>query len=170
MTLLVIDACVARTCGDENATTQDARNCRDMLYAVLNNWHRLVLTRSIRAEWVIHSSRFARKIKRDMAKRGQIHVMNDPLKHGLLARVLQSTDNEETKKMLEKDFRYVAAALDADKTIISCDRQARRGYCVTSSNVLELRAIVWVNPCDQTQRPFEWISQGAIADPRLMLM
>jgi len=167
--LIVIDACVARSSGGYQATSEEARNCRDILDAVLYNRHKLVFTRSIKAEWNVHSSKFARKWRRLMAQASQICFRADPDKSILWNRIETATNCVEERTILEKDFRYVAVALDADRIIVSRDKEARSAYQVIAILVSEIRTIVWVNPCNRSHRPFQWISQGANRNSDLLL-
>jgi hypothetical protein len=59
MASIVVDASVARSCGDITAIHPLPIQCRDFLLAMQEQQHSVVMTKEIRAEWDKHQSRFA---------------------------------------------------------------------------------------------------------------
>jgi hypothetical protein len=59
MVRIVVDASVARSCGDSKAIHPLPIQCRDFLLAMKEYNHSVVMTKEIRTEWDKHQSRFA---------------------------------------------------------------------------------------------------------------
>jgi hypothetical protein len=73
---LVIDASIARSCGDEKATYPTSGRCRDFLIETQASQHRIV----IKAEWEKHRSRFASQWLGSMIARKQFtRISNLPI-------------------------------------------------------------------------------------------
>ena len=161
---LVIDACVARSAGGEDAVYPTPRNCRAFLLAVLDNGHRVVMTPALAAEWNRHRSRFARTWQVSMTARKRVlhlDVAEDPhLRH----RVAQTAEHESQKAAMLKDCHLLEAAAASDRSVISMDEVVRALFSSASGSMPDLRGVVWVNPDREHERPVVWLSQGARPD------
>ena len=104
-----------------------------------------------------------------MSQATQIKFIHDSEKPVLWNRIQSTTNSGDIERILEKDFRYIKAALDTDETIISRDAEARTAYSDVAATIIEIRGIIWVNPCNRNHRPFHWISCGANATTNLQL-
>jgi iron uptake system EfeUOB component EfeO/EfeM len=78
------------------------------------------------------------------------------------------TETAKTKSMLDaiiKDFHLIEAALCSDKSIVSCDRQARQLFQTAAVNVRAIRMILWYNPEENDQ----WLENGAPCEKSRLL-
>jgi hypothetical protein len=167
--LLVIDASVARSCGDEHATYPTSKNCRDFLQAVLNICHRFVITPDIKSEWDKHQSNFARKWRVKMVARKKFYYSDMETNEALRQNIDDTAQTDIEREAMWKDCHLIEAALATDKTIISLDEKARQPFHKAAGAIAELRAIVWVNPDKSEEIPITWLINGAQVDKRRLL-
>ena len=62
---------------------------------------------------------------------------------------------------MKKDLHLIQAARITDKRVISLDDTARNYFSAVSSQVGELRDILWVNPVNDDETPTQWLKDGA---------
>lgn len=167
---LIIDADVARSSGDENATDPRAVNCRDFLKGVREYNHQIVITREINNEWKKHQSRFALGWRISMEARRRVVWIDSPQNTELQNKITQLTDSDNDTAAMVKDLHLLNAANATDKTIISCEQFVRKLYASASQQVREIRDIIWVNP-DRTgeEQPIEWLKKGAPSESHRQL-
>ena len=166
---LVIDASVARASGEGLANHPSAATTRDFLQAVLKICHKAVMTQAVREEWDRHQSNFARKWRSSMVARKKLRLLVIPERENLRNK-LQSENIPPTKRnAMLKDFHLIEAALKTDQRIITLDDAARTLFCETSSNISELRNILWVNPVSDPVEVMEWLRKGAHKEKRWKL-
>jgi hypothetical protein len=167
---LVIDTDIASSAGGENAQAQRSKQCRDVLMAVRDASHKVVVTEMISEEWRKHQSNFTRTWLRSMyAKRKvcQVDVLvNDELRH----KVEQSVVEDKKREAMLKDIHLIEAALATDKTIISMDETVRLYFCEMLRKIAVLKHIVWVNPSKDDELCIEWLHDGAESAKERMLV
>jgi hypothetical protein len=166
---LVIDACVARASGKENATYPTSKNCRDFLKAVLENGHRLAMTPDILAEWKAHESNFARKWRLGMIARKRITVLCVRQDELIRGKIVGCHNNERVMAIMLKDMLLIEAACATGNSVISIDEEARSHFNRTALVVTELRCIIWVNPDRAQESPVTWLERGAPREAHRML-
>ncbi|HOE46621.1 hypothetical protein [Methanothrix soehngenii] len=156
---LVIDASVATSTGERG---QRGVLCQQFLKIMIERTsHRLVMTKEIGAEWDVHSHPFARKWRRSMNAKKKVdrpRIDHDPL---LAEKIVRANTPEKALNAMEKDLHLVEAARATDNRIVSLDDAARRYFCAASAIAGELRQILWVNPAMETERPIQWLEEGA---------
>ena len=158
----MIDASVARSAGERDATYPDSVYCRDFLEAVLNICHQVVMTPEIREEWDKHQSRFANRWIRSMiAKKKFIICSVDTLDQVLLSKIEKCLKTDKEKEAVFKDFHLIEAALKSDKIIISLDEIVRKLFSQSAKTINELQEITWVNPIKQEEDSMTWLENGA---------
>lgn len=168
---LVIDASIARSCGDANATYPTSVHCRDFLLAVKDCQHKVVMTQDIRTEWDKHQSRFARQWLRQMIAKRQLAALRDwPIDRDLWQQIeIMAKDNTERAAMT-KDILLLEAALATDQSITSLDENtARKFFSRAAQKIPKIQPIVWVNPDRPDEKPIEWLQAGAPAEAFRML-
>jgi hypothetical protein len=79
----------------------------------------------------------------------------------LAEKIVRANTPEKALNAMEKDLHLVEAARATDNRIVSLDDAARRYFCATSAIAGELRQILWVNPAMETERPIQWLEEGA---------
>jgi hypothetical protein len=168
---LVIDASVARSCGDQQATYPTSVRCRDFLTAVKDCQHSLVMSPDIKAEWDKHQSRFALQWRRQMiAKRQFVALPDQPIDQPLWDAIETLALNDRERAAMTKDILLLEAALDTDRTITSLDENtARKFFTKAALTISKLQKIVWVNPDKPEETPIPWLQAGAPADRDRML-
>jgi hypothetical protein len=168
---LVIDASIARSCGDENATYPTSVHCRDFLMTVRDCQHQIVMTQDIKVEWDKHQSRFARQWLRQMIAKKQLSALQDqPIDPDLWNPIEQMAKNDKERAAMTKDILLLEAALATDRTIASLDENTARQYFTNAAQTIKkLQSIVWVNPDKPTEKPIEWLREGAPANDWRML-
>jgi hypothetical protein len=168
---LVIDASIARSCGDDKATYPTSIHCRDFLVATQVSQHRIVITPDIKAEWDKHKSRFARQWLGSMIARKQVtRIANLSVDPELWNPIEKLAQNDSERAAMAKDILLLEAALATDRRIASLDENtARRYYKLAAQTIPKLREIVWVNPDKPAENPIGWLQAGAPADDFRML-
>lgn len=158
---LVIDASVARSSGDMGAVHLTATITRDFLQAVLVQYHRAVMTPTIRNEWNKHQSNFARKWRRSMVARRKLIFLSAGERNDLRQKVGAEKISDAQKKAMIKDFHLIEAAIVSDRKIIALDDTARSLFCGASQNIPELKNILWINPVSDPINAMGWLKGSA---------
>jgi hypothetical protein len=157
---LVIDACVARAAGGEQATFPASKNCRDFLHAVRELSHHIVKTQEIWAEWRKHKSKYASVWLSSMIARKRVFeaaVVSDTV----LRSYVSSSACEREAETMRKDCHLVEAAKASDNIVISNDEEVRDLFFEASNAVRWLQTIAWVNPTIPSETPIDWLTNGA---------
>ncbi len=156
---LVIDSDVARSAG----TKEDpiSQSCREVLQAVLDICHKVVLTEDIFAEWKRHRSNFTFIWLRSMMARKKQIILKEVTNDDLRARIDALSLDEQTLDIIKKDLHLVEAALETDHIIISRDETARALFQEASEEIGGLKRIVWINPTHEEEHVKDWLSEGA---------
>ena len=158
---LVIDTDVARAVGNKDCVHPTGQRCRDFLEAVRKNDLRVVMTPEIEDEWRRHQSRFTRKWRLRMyAKKNIVRI--EPTSNQALLNRVDATDKGMAAMI--KDWRFVEAAMENDRTVASRDDVVRKLFSKACDQVGQLREIVWVNPDRPEEKPIAWLERGAPPD------
>ena len=163
-TRLVIDTDVAHGAGNEDCVHPTGQRCRDFLIAVLKNDLRLIMTPEIWEEWGKHESNFARKWRRWMIGRKQYFYIKPTSDQALLDRLESDGVTKNQMAAMNKDWPFVEAALETDRTVASKESIARELFTKACGRVAELRTIVWVNPDQPEEEPIARLERGAPPD------
>lgn len=160
---LVIDACVARAAGGEDAKHPVSRDCRDFLHEMLRLSHTFVRTNEIWAEWNKHKSTYAKLWLSTMIAKKRVYKVE--LSGDVELRQFASCQlgPKEAEAML-KDCHLVEAAKATDHVVVSKEKVARQLFSKASVSLGWLRTVAWVNPADSSETPIEWLKNGAIPD------
>jgi hypothetical protein len=171
MASIVVDASVARSCGNITATYPLPIQCRDFLLTMQEHQHSVVMTKEIRAEWDKHQSRFALTWLRQMVAKKQFKAISLPEIDQEIwepIEALAKTDNQRAE--MTKDILLLEAALATDRRIVSLDEKTARQYFTNAAKeIVKLQTLVWVNPSKEEENSIEWLRQNAPADPERML-
>lgn len=165
-TRIVVDASVARSSGQEDATDTCARTCRLALEHVRDVGLKVVMTKAILEEWKQHRSRFAALWLREMYGRRLVENVH-PTRQELVGRHIAACE-ERLAELLTKDLLLVEAALATDERIVSRDTRARAGFRYIATSRPEIRRLHWTSPVEPACCP--WLASGAPADPQLQLL
>lgn len=163
---LVIDASVARACGDHQASSNVSKICRDVLDIVLEVCHRMVIDQKIIQEWDNQQSRYAEKWRVQMRKRGKTIVVPKNTDVNVFDRIVnaaETTDRPDVVEFVEavaKDIHLIEAGLRSDLIVISLDKKAKANFEQISMQVGELANIEWINPELDTD-VVGWLKAGA---------
>lgn len=163
---LVIDACVARAAGGEEAQFPLSKNCRDFLQCVFRICHRALMTPDVRAEWRKHQSSFAGSWFVEMERKGKI-VHLDPSANDAIRDAVFHIDgiSIQIKEAILKDCHLVDAALASDNIIVSRDEIIKNRLVKYLCHMDEIKRIVWVNPgSTDAEQPIAWLKEGAKTD------
>lgn len=161
---IVIDACIARAAGGENATFPDSKQCRDFLHAFLELSHEIVRTREIWDEWREHKSNYSRIWLSSMIAKKRVHTTEVAL-DAQLRKLLDSEAAEKKSEAMQKDCHLVEAAKATDRIVISKDDSARNNFGQMTKSVGWLKTIAWVNPCVASECAIGWLQEGASVEP-----
>ncbi|MFX1370008.1 MAG: hypothetical protein ACFFAY_15555 [Promethearchaeota archaeon] len=161
---LVVDACIARSAGGWGAIAEVSQECRNFLFAMFSNGLRLVMTRPIKAEWDVHKSKWCSRWRGNMGRRGLVCFIQNSENPTLWDKIKRSKQNPRNISAMEKDFRYIEAAVATDNSVVSTDKEARSAFSKTAKKVNDLKNIVWVDPCLKSDKVYQWISQNAPED------
>jgi hypothetical protein len=124
-------------------------------------YHRLVMTREIGAEWDIHSHPFARRWRRSMNAKRRVDRPNVDHEDVFCLKIERAGQTEKALDAMKKDVHLIEAARTTDRRVISLDDAARNYFSAVSSQVGELRDILWVNPVNDDETPTQWLRDGA---------
>ena len=166
--LLVIDASVACSCGDNEAVHPRAKQCRDFLIATLRICHKVVITPASWAEWKKHQSGFASRWRVSMTARKKVIRVTTEERTDAQKQVQLSCHGKRLAKAM-KDCHLLDAALATELSVISLDEEVREIYRSLCEDAKILRKIVWVNPTLESEAPVDWLKQGAQSDAHRQL-
>lgn len=169
--VLVIDTCVARASGQQDATHHMSKSCRTFLNTVIAIPHYVVMTPELRAEWRRHASRFSRTWLVSMERKGKVKNIETPLNSELREKLRNFALNEALNvDQILKDVHLLEASMSVGQRIVSYERYVRRQYAKAAQGKLpELRPIMWVDPCIDSENPLTWLQSGAgIENPRTL--
>jgi ABC-type iron transport system FetAB ATPase subunit len=171
MANLVVDACVARSCGDRTATTSPAPECRDFLLAMQEHKHKVVMTKDIKAEWDKHQSEFATRWRSQMVGRKLLRVIPVPeIDQEIWKPIEDMAQTDKKWAAMVKDILLLEAALATDHRIVSLDEKSARKYFTEAAHqIKQLRQLVWVNPSKTEEKAIAWLQDGAPAEEKRML-
>ena len=165
----MIDASIAQSAGGRDATHSVAKSCRDFLQAVYDICHKAVMSTEIQTEWNNHQSNYARSWRYWMVSRKKLEILNVIEDSALREKLIQASETPLRSEAVLKDAHLVEASLAADLTICSRDEEARALLSYASSQVIELRSIVWVNPTQEEEQVLQWLRDGALDEPHRRL-
>jgi hypothetical protein len=171
MVSIVVDASVARSCGNTTAIHPLPIQCRDFLLAMQEHRHRVVMTKEIRAEWDKHQSRFALIWLRQMVARKQFKAISLPeLDQEIWKPIEALAKTDKERAAMTKDILLLEAALATDRCIASLDENTARKYFTNAAKeIVKIQQLVWVNPSKENEDPIKWLEKGAPADTERML-
>jgi len=69
--------------------------------------------------------------------------------------------SDADKRAMLKDMGLIEGALGADLIIVSLDEEARNLFGDVAKGTTELKNIVWLNPCNDSEKPIVWLETGA---------
>lgn len=171
MANLVVDACVARSCGDQTATKFPAPECRDFLLSMQNHKHKVVMTKDIRAEWSKHQSRFATQWLSQMVGKKLLHAITiSEIDQEIWKLIEEMAKTDNQREAMVKDILLLEAALATEQRIVSLDENtARKYFTEAAQQIKQLRQLVWVNPGKPEEEAIAWLQDGAPAEEERML-
>jgi hypothetical protein len=171
MVNIVVDASVARSCGDSKAVHPLPVQCRDFLIAMQEYKHGIVMTKEIREEWTKHQSRFALTWLRQMVAKKQFEAVSLPeLDQEIWQPIEALAKTDKERAAMTKDILLLEAALATDRRIVSLDENTARKYFTDAAKeIVKLQPLIWVNPSKEKENPIEWLQNDAPVDPERML-
>lgn len=119
--LLAIDASVLRSAG---AKEGHSSHCAALLSSVLEICHRAAFSSEIKAQWDKHQSRFSVKWRASMIARKKMVRVSIQTRQDLLLAQIESTPglSKPDRAALQKDAHMLAAAMEADRVIVTGDQ------------------------------------------------
>ena len=164
--LLIVDANVARSCGESGHPR--AKACREVLRTILRVCHRVALNSELKDEleqFRIQRQQYFQTWRTAMQSRGKIEMLG-PTEDAVLRQQIRRTriplKNPQSKiNRMIKDLHLIEAALASDGIVLSLDETARKDFNETARSVESLRRIVWVNPEQAPQEAISWLRNGA---------
>lgn len=166
---IVVDASVARAAGGEDAIYPVSKQCRDILSAILDICHHVVMTTEIYSEWKRHHSTFSRKWRVQMLGRKKVDIFGDVGNELLLSNIDELDIDDAIKNIMKKDVLLISAATATDRIILSLDDNARRHFAAAATDIPLLRDIVWMNPAGDFENLTNWLKRLDIAVEQQML-
>lgn len=166
---LVIDTSVASAATERITPDKSSKNCCDILKAILDSKHRLVMTSGIKVEWDQHQSAFSRKWRLSMIAKKRLNYINISINEKLRSRIDEIAQTDKEREAMWKDYILIEAAIATDKIIISRDEKARTPFQKAAIKINELAAIAWVNPDKLEEDSINWLKSGANLDLQRLL-
>ena len=96
-----------------------------------------------------------------MVSKGKVLIVDIPPNTQIRTGIKGKLSTDSALQYLEKDIILIEAALLTDKTIISLDDKAQKGFSEISQELKKLRSIVWVNPQENAEEKLSWLRDGA---------
>jgi hypothetical protein len=158
---LVVDTNVARSASESEKPVSDA--CRQVLQAMLQGQHRVVMSATQYWEWQKHKSPFTKRWLSQMIGK-KLHVVLSPEPDsGLTDRIyaLECTDKVQAEML--KDVHLLENALATDDVVLSQETNVFGLFCKYADALQIPRAVAWVNPADDVVTCVAWIRAGAEA-------
>lgn len=185
---LVVDACIVRTAGGEEATHADSIACIKFLEEVLDGAHRVVVTTRIEDEWHKHGSVFFYAWEVDMTSQDKLMRVTDPVDGDFRERLaeiasgpstidwiedalraLRTTCDYEDDRWRKLDCHLVEAAMWGDRIVTSHDTAARNRFSDLAKVSEDIWSLMWLDPLDGTQAVVSWLREGAPEESHRML-
>ena len=158
---LAIDATIAQAAGGNGSPEQIGVKCRQLLVAVRQVCHRMLMTDEFRREWDNHKSSFSAtwwtQMQREQGK--VVWLESEHLGRVSLDLAAVAADPSELAIMRE-DLHLVRAALATDGIVISLDDEARRCFARTAARLRAIGAVMWLDP-RMISDPADWLRKGA---------
>jgi hypothetical protein len=166
MVSIVVDASIARSCGDTTAIYPQPIQCRDFLLAMQKNRHSLIMTKEIKVEWNKHQSNFARKWRLQMVSKKLLKAIPTPEVDPTIWEPIEAlAETGEQREEMTKDILLLEAAIATDQRIASLDENtARKYFTKAAKEIVKIQQLVWVNPSKEKENPIEWLKNDAPAD------
>jgi hypothetical protein len=164
---LVIDTNIARSVSE--STNPTSINCRKFLETVRDLKFRVVVTPELLEEWKRHRSRVFNRWLTAMFARKLGTRLESVENQALREKIEKYGTSEKNIKEMLKDVLLLEAALATDETIASMNDIDRKRFAVITQHIIEIQAIIWVNPDIPDEKCLEWLEAGAPADDFRML-
>jgi hypothetical protein len=158
---IVIDNSIARSAGGPEAKAPESIYCRDFLIAVMNICHKVVLTDDVKGEWRKHRSNFTRSWLVKMVSKKKAIIAGNVQNQELRDKIKHFARTDKQCEAMLKDVLLVEAALATDKIVAARDDTVRNLLSEIADKVIELKYIIWVNPCNKDEQVIEWLEAGA---------
>lgn len=155
---MVVDACVARAAGGADASSIEAKACRDVLVTIYEVSLRLVMSKEIGEEWRRHQSNYSRKWLHQMFGRKRVDFVQ-PSQHQPIRIAMRAHLVASIQRIVEKDLHVIEAALATDRRIVSQDDTSCLHLGSLAPHVPELKHLHWANPT--STECIGWLQQGA---------
>lgn len=169
--LLVVDASIMAAAGGEAATDPTPAHARDALKAILAICHKVCLSPALSEEWKRHQSRFARRWLTQMYTARKVIAHEPPACHEILAdiRTFHAIAQSDIAAV-EKDIHLIAAALAADRAVLSWDHRvaiAIRKVCVDTTTITSksVSHVLWIDPIADRDALQARLSENGPAQP-----
>ena len=163
--LLVVDASIV-----SRNEYPVSKQCRELLYAILEICHRVILTPEIKEEWDLHQMQFVRQWRRRMMAKKKLVIQSSSSLAALKDKITKVEKDPTKLEAMMKDSHLIEASLRANKIILSLDDSARDAFSSISIKIKEIKSILWLNPkheCDDTIN--QWLEDGAVIIDRWTL-
>lgn len=162
---LVVDACVARSAGSKTEAPQSTHS-RDALEAIREySQHKLAFNSALSEEWREHAGRFATSLLSYLVQKRRIVYVPDDAFVAVMNTCAHTFPDGEERTAFEKDAHVVAAALAADRILISNEVRLRDQLTQLSPAHERIKEITWANPSLEGANCADWLRQGAGSTP-----
>lgn len=156
---IVVDTNVARSASESQHPISDA--CRQVLQAIINKQHRVVLTATQKQEWQKHKSAFTRGWLVQMASRKLWHPLAPEPDTGLADRIYKLDCTAKARKEMLKDVHLLENALATDHAVVSQETNVLALFTANAQPMKMPRSVAWVNPTENTAACIAWLDAGA---------
>lgn len=164
---VVIDTNIASSA----STTEkpDSTTARNVLTAVRDGEHLLVLSPTQKAEWLRHMSGYTGTWLTEMLSRKQFLVLRTEPDTGLRDDIFALECGAAQRREMLKDVHLVEAALATDRIVISAEENVLALFNRFIAGLRLSHAVAWVNPAPDGVACAAWLQQGApLAQSRLL--
>lgn len=138
---IVIDANIARSSSE--GETPLARGSTEILKAVSENGHKVIMCKTLHGEWRKHQSRYAQKWFVKMTSNGKVRHITP--QNSIDMQITSHFSCEGRKDSALKDKHLIEVAMASSKIIASNDSSARSIFSELSTSYEPLREVKWFN-------------------------
>jgi len=150
-------------------TPETKKKCRAFLDNVYEICHKIGWTEAIKNEWKKHETESSLLWLASMQDRGKLKVITSRKNMAFRKKVASAKLGKQVQEAVEKDIILIEAAWSSDKTIVSLDDKAKNNFASFCAQEKGLSDICWVNPSNKTEKPIEWLENGALKEKERLL-
>lgn len=165
MKVFVVDTCVSRAAGGEQAAHPTSQHSRAFLRLLQDGGHSVAFDAEGLDEWKQHRSRFAYTWLSAMyARKRVVRIQKETGEH-VRAQLAGVADLEQHhRRAIDKDAHIVGAAMSSDRMLASIDDRLLKALLTVLTvcgSMTCIRGLVWIDVLRYCDELAAWVGVGA---------